>query len=118
MKQLIISNLYYTSGKPFSILLMWRACPFGVSFGSSVPMARFAREVTAVNGYATSQPWNEGLYPVNGDAAKWMYNAQLPFSSFSVARLEYGVVRNVRNKSLSLPIMSPNILLCTSRAVL
>jgi len=33
----------------------------------------YASRLTKKNGYRYGQPWNEGLYSVNGDAADWMY---------------------------------------------
>ena len=36
---------------------------------------KYAQRLASSNGFHFGQPWNTGLYTVNGDAADWMYSA-------------------------------------------
>jgi hypothetical protein len=61
---------YHSFGK--EVYIPFSCKPKG--FTKDEPFFRkYAARLTKANRYHYGQPWNEGLYSVNGDAADWMY---------------------------------------------
>lgn len=63
---------YHSFGK--EIYIPYSCKPMGKTPDEAFFRA-YAKRLKETNGYNYGQPWNSGLYTVNGDAADWMYSA-------------------------------------------
>ncbi len=63
---------YHSFGK--ALYIPYSCRPKGhIPHSDDIFFESYAKQLTRINHYTWGQPWNKGLYSVNGDAADWMY---------------------------------------------
>lgn len=70
---------YHSFGK--ALYIPYSCRPKGhIPHSDDIFFESYAKQLTRINHYTWGQPWNKGLYSVNGDAADWMYYTKNVFA--------------------------------------